>query len=56
VQEYWRYGYFDEIRHFVDCLRGGATPLLSFEDGLAVNRILDAAYASARSGTWEPVA
>jgi predicted dehydrogenase len=56
VQEYWRYGYYDQIRHFVECLRGGSTPLLTFEDGLAVNRIVDAAYASARSGAWEPVA
>jgi predicted dehydrogenase len=53
VQEYWRYGYYDQIRHFVECLRGEAAPLLTFEDGLAVNRIIDAAYASGRSGAWE---
>jgi predicted dehydrogenase len=56
VQEYWRYGYYDQIRHFVECVQGRCAPLLTFEDGLAVNRIIDAAYASAKSGGWEPVA
>jgi predicted dehydrogenase len=55
VQEYWRYGYYDQLRHFVACVRDGTSPLLTFEDGLAVNRIIDAAYAAGRSGTWEPV-
>jgi hypothetical protein len=27
--------------------------MLTFEDGLEVNRIIDKAYASSRSGTWE---
>jgi predicted dehydrogenase len=56
VQEYWRYGYYDQIRQFVECVRDGHPPLLTFEDGLEVNRIIDAAYASGRSGAWEPVA
>jgi len=56
AQEYWRYGYYDQIRHFVECLQGRSAPMLTFEDGLAVNRIIDAAYASARSGAWEPLA
>jgi len=47
VQEYWRYGYYDEIRHFVECLREGRTPMLTFRDGWEVNRIIDQAYASA---------
>lgn len=55
VDEYWRYGYYDQIRHFVACLRDGATPLLTFADGLMVNRIMDAAYAAAESGTWQPL-
>ena len=55
VQEYWRYGYYDQLRHFVECVRDGSAPLLTFEDGLAVNRIIDAAYASGRSGAWESV-
>jgi predicted dehydrogenase len=55
VQEYWRYGYYDEIRHFVECVRERKTPLLTFRDGLEVNRIIDKAYASSRSGKWEPL-
>lgn len=56
VDEYWRYGYYDQLRHFVDCVRTGAKPLLSFEQGVEVNRIIDACYASAASGTWTAVA
>lgn len=55
VQEFWRYGYFDEIRHFVECLRDQKPPLLTFKDGVEVNRIIDKAYASSRSGRWEAV-
>lgn len=53
VQEYWRYGYYDEIRHFVECVRERKTPMLTFRDGWEVNRIIDKAYASGRSGKWE---
>jgi predicted dehydrogenase len=55
VDEYWRYGYYDQIRHFVDCLRTGKTPLLTFADGVLVNRIMDAAYTAADTGTWQPL-
>jgi predicted dehydrogenase len=34
----------------------GRAPLETFRDGLVVNAVLDACYASARSGAWEPVA
>ena len=53
VQEYWRYGYYDEITHFVECVREHKKPMLTFRDGLEVNRIIDKAYASSRSGKWE---
>jgi predicted dehydrogenase len=53
VQEYWRYGYYDEISHFVECVREHKKPMLTFRDGLEVNRIIDKAYASSRSGKWE---
>ena len=56
VQEYWRYGYYDQIRHFVDCIRDDARPMLTFEDGLEVNRIVDAAYRSHANGGWEKLA
>jgi predicted dehydrogenase len=53
VEEYRRYGYFAEIEHFVSCIRNQSAPRLTFKDGLAVNRIIDKAYASSRSGKWE---
>jgi predicted dehydrogenase len=37
----------------VNAFREGRAPLETFEDGLIVNRILDAAYRSIRSGRWE---
>ena len=36
-----------EFAHFIDCWRGTAEPRVTVRDGLAANRILDAAYASA---------
>jgi predicted dehydrogenase len=33
-----------EFAHFLDCWRTGATPRVTVADGLAANRILDAAY------------
>jgi predicted dehydrogenase len=55
VQEYWRYGYYKEISHFVECIREYKTPLLTFQHGWEVNRIIDKAYASHRSGRWETI-
>ena len=55
VDEYWRYGYYDQIRHFVECIHTGATPKLTFAEGVVVNRVMDAAYASAKSGTWQAI-
>lgn len=55
VEEYWRYGYYNQIRHFVECLRDNAKPMLTFADGVEVNRIIDKAYASHQSGRWEPI-
>lgn len=54
-EEFFSFGYVHELRHFVDCLRRGRRPLETFEDGLAVNEVMDAAYASMRSGRWERV-
>ena len=39
----------------VDAFRDGRAPRETFEDGLIVNTILDAAYRSIRSGHWEAV-
>jgi predicted dehydrogenase len=49
------YGFSQEMRHFVDCFAAGIEPLETFADGLVVNRVLDACYASMRSGVWEKV-
>jgi predicted dehydrogenase len=44
------YGYEAEDRHFVRAFLRGETPALTFDDGLAVVRILMAAYMSAEQG------
>ena len=49
------YGFSQEMRHFVDCFAAGEEPMETFHDGLVVNSVLDACYASMRSGTWEKV-
>ncbi|MDQ8154054.1 MAG: Gfo/Idh/MocA family oxidoreductase [Gemmatimonadota bacterium] len=49
-QEYIAYGYTDEDRHFVNVFLGREEPLLTFEDGLDVVKMLMTAYQSAESG------
>jgi predicted dehydrogenase len=44
------YGYEAEDRHFVRAFLNGERPLLTFEDGLEVVRLLMAAYMSAEQG------
>ena len=44
------YGYEAEDRHFTRCFRTGEAPLLSWDDGLEVVKILMAAYLSAERG------
>jgi len=39
----------------VEAFREGHPPRETFEDGLIVNTILDAAYRSMKSGRWEAV-
>jgi hypothetical protein len=38
-----------------DAIDEGRTPRESFYDGYVVNAVMDAVYASGRSGRWEPV-
>jgi hypothetical protein len=38
-----------------DSIDEGRDPRESFYDGYVVNVVMDAVYASARSGRWEPV-
>jgi len=49
-QEHIAYGYTDEDRHFVNVFLGNEKPLLTFEDGLEVVKMLMTAYQSAESG------
>lgn len=56
VEEFWRYGYHDELTHFAVCMRDGTPPRATFAHGVAVNEIIDAAYASSAAGRWAPVA
>jgi len=49
------YGYHEEMKHFVACVARGETPRETFEDGLAVNIIIDAAYQSMREHRWVPI-
>lgn len=49
-QEWAAYGYEAEDRHFVRAFIDGTTPLLTFDDGVEVVRLLMAAYQSAEQG------
>ena len=41
--------YEDEIRHFVDCLNTGKTPISPMEDALVIQKMLDGIYRSAEA-------
>ena len=49
------YGYDNELRHFILSIQNGKAPRETFEDGLLVNRVTDAAYRSISSKRWEAV-
>jgi predicted dehydrogenase len=48
-------GYVDMFTDMLDALDHGREPTETFYDGCVVNAVMDACYASARSGRWEPV-
>jgi predicted dehydrogenase len=48
-EELWNYGFPQEMRHFVECVQHGGTPLETGEDGRAVLEILYAMYLAAGS-------
>ena len=50
------YGFSQQMRHFIDHFVAGKAPSETFEDGVVVNRIIDACYRSMKSGQWEKVA
>ena len=50
ANEAMAYGYEAENRHFVRAFLGKEKPLLTFDDGLEVVKVLMAAYQSAEQG------
>ncbi|MBE7169624.1 MAG: Gfo/Idh/MocA family oxidoreductase [Williamsia sp.] len=48
-------GYSNMFSDMFDAIEGNKQPLETFYDGYIVNAIIDAAYASSRSGVWEKV-
>jgi len=55
AQEPWVYGYHGELAHFVECFAAGQAPRQTLADGVIDNAVIDAAYRSMRSRSWEPV-
>jgi predicted dehydrogenase len=53
--ETYVHGHDAMMADVVEAFRAGRAPRETFEDGLIVNTILDAAYRSMRSGRWEAV-
>jgi predicted dehydrogenase len=49
------YGFSNELQHFVYSVIDGKQPRETFEDGLLVNKVADAAYRSVKSLRWEDV-
>ncbi|MFX0099092.1 MAG: Gfo/Idh/MocA family protein [Candidatus Hodarchaeota archaeon] len=49
------YGYYDELKHFVNCMIEGKEPTETFKDGVIVNAILDAGFKSMKEKKWIPV-
>src|SRR5581483_9109081 len=48
-------GYVDMFSDMFEALESGRAPTETFYDGYVVNSVMDACYASAASGRWEPV-
>jgi predicted dehydrogenase len=48
-------GYVDMFTDMFDALEETRAPMESFYDGYVVNAVMDAVYASTKSGRWEPV-
>jgi len=54
-EEAFTYGYQAEMKHFVECIRNGTPPRETYRDGYVVNCVLDAAYRSMHTRTWQPI-
>jgi predicted dehydrogenase len=53
--ETYVHGHDEMMGHMVEAFRTGREPRETFHDGFVVNAVLDAAYRSLKSGSWEPV-
>ncbi|MEJ7748400.1 MAG: Gfo/Idh/MocA family oxidoreductase [Candidatus Limnocylindrales bacterium] len=53
--ETYAHGHDAMMADVVTAFRDGRAPQETFEDGLIVNKVLDAAYRSIESGRWEPI-
>jgi len=52
--EHFAYGFYDELSHFLQCIRTDTRPNETFEDGLVVNQIMNKAYQSSKNvAKWE---
>jgi predicted dehydrogenase len=54
-EEAFNQGYPQELRHFVQCVREDAEPLVTAADGRAVLEMIYAAYRSAGTGAKVPL-
>ena len=45
-EDYRAYGFYDENRHFIDCIKKGKLPETNFEDALKTMELVDKIYAS----------
>lgn len=48
-------GFVDEFKHFLSAVSSGEKALETFEEGYLVNKIIDSAYRSAKTHSWEPL-
>lgn len=49
------YGYHEEMRHFVECVKRGEMPRETFEDGYMSNVIIDAGYKAMNTRKWQAI-
>ncbi|MEM1533906.1 MAG: Gfo/Idh/MocA family oxidoreductase [Nitrososphaerota archaeon] len=54
-REHELYGYLHELQHFIQAFSEEKMPRETYRDGYIVNKILDAAYKSMKSGRWEKI-
>lgn len=55
AQEPWVYGYHAELAHFIETFTSAVAPRQTFEDGFIDNAVIDAAYRSMTTRTWERI-